>query len=44
VLILKIKNIILMNFQAKNILKSNQYHTPQHPFKVYWVRGYIETF
>jgi hypothetical protein len=33
-----------MNFQAKNILKSNQYHTPQHPFKVYWVRGYIETF
>jgi hypothetical protein len=29
--IIFLKNIILMYFQVKNILKSNYYHIPQHP-------------
>jgi hypothetical protein len=30
----KWKNIVLMYFRAKNILK-NRYHTPKHPLNVF---------
>ena len=34
-----INNIILIYFEAKNILKINYYQTLKHPYKVYTIEG-----